>query len=269
MPTSFGQVIPVTGPNLGFPGTISRFADRIVAARVFTPFTSTNNLSFGDPAVLIPNVTGGVFDSIKDFVAHSVANAGLVASYFAGFAVREVQSALTYNQGTTPGLQQVGYYQAGQMSEVAERTSGTIQLSVGAPSAGDTVYSRILANAAVPAGTVGDWETNPAATDLFALTGATAANAGDTAITITATGVYVGQLVSGSGVQAGTYVVSGTGTAGSYSAIVLSKALTIATTTTTPFTFSNLAALPNVVARTGFVDANNMLEITIKSRDAA
>ena len=269
MPTSFGQVIPVTGPNLGFPGTISRFADRIVVARVFTPYTGTNNLSFGDPAVLIPNATGGVFDSIKDFVAYSVANAGLVASYFAGFAVREVQSALTYNQGTTPGLQQVGYYQAGQMSEVAERTSGTVQLSVGAPSAGDQVYSRVLLNAAVPAGTVGDWETNPVASDLFTLTGATAANAGDTAITLTATGVYVGQVVSGSGIAAGTYVVSGTGTAGSYSAIVLSKALTIAITTTTPLTFSNLAALPNVVARTGFVDANNMLEITIKVRDAA
>ena len=269
MPTSFGQVIPVTGPNLGFPGTISRFADRIVAARVFTPYTSTNNLSFGDPAVLIPNATGGVFDSIKDFVAHSVANAGLVAVYFAGFAVREVQSALTYNQGTTPGIQQVGYYQAGQMAEVAERTSGSVQLSVGAPNADDQVYSRVLANAAVPAGTVGDWETNPVASDLFTLTGVTGVAAGQTALTLTATGVYVGQVVSGPGIAAGTYVVSGTGTAGSYSAIVLSQAITTALTSTSPLTFSNLAALPNVVARTGFIDANNMLEITIKVRDAA
>ncbi len=269
MPTSFGQVIPVTGPNLGFPGTISRFADRIVAARAFTPYTSTNNLSFGDPAVLIPNATGGVFDSIKDFVAHSVANAGLVAVYFAGFAVREVQSALTYNQGTTPGIQQVGYYQAGQMAEVAERTSGSVQLSVGAPNAGDQVYSRVLANAAVPAGTVGDWETNPVASDLFTLTGVTGVAAGQTALTLTATGVYVGQVVSGPGIAAGTYVVSGTGTAGSYSAIVLSQAITTALTSTSPLTFSNLAALPNVVARTGFVDVNNVLEITIKVRDAA
>jgi hypothetical protein len=122
---------------------------------------------------------------------------------------------------------------------------------------------------AVTAGLIGDWETAPAASDLFTLTGATAAAAGQTAITLTATGVYVGQVVSGPGVAAGTYVVSGTGTAGSYSAIVLSQALTTAITATSPLTFSNLVALPNVVARTGFVDANNILEITIKSRNAA
>jgi len=131
------------------------------------------------------------------------------------------------------------------------------------------VYSRVLANAAVPAGTVGDWETNPVASDLFTLTGATGVAAGQTALTLTATGVYVGQVVSGPGIAAGTYVVSGTGTPGSFSAIVLSQAITTALTSTSPLTFSNLAALPNVVARTGFVDANNVLEITIKVRDAA
>ena len=67
----------------------------------------------------------------------------------------------------------------------------------------------------------------------------------------------------------GTYVVSGTGTAGSYSAIVLSQAITTALTSTSPLTFSNLVALPNVVTRTGYVDANNMVEITIKNRNAA
>jgi hypothetical protein len=269
MPTSFGQVIPVTGPNIGFPGSVSRVGERVITAREFSPFTSTNNLNFGDPAVIIPNATGGVYDSVADFVAHATSNIGLVASYFAGMAVREVQSQLTYGQGTVPGVQQVGYYYSAQMAEVLERGSGTVLLSVGSPNAEAQVYTRVVANAAVPAGFVGDWETNPAASDLFSLGTITAANAGSTSLTLTATGVYVGQVVSGPGIAAGTYVVSGTGTPGSFSAIVLSQAVTVAIATGTTLTFSNLVALPNVVARTGFVDANNMLEITVKVRNAA
>ena len=51
--------------------------------------------------------------------------------------------------------------------------------------------------------------------------------------------------------------------------VVLSQAITTALTNTSPLTFSNLVALPNVVTRTGYVDANNMVEITIKNRNAA
>jgi len=50
---------------------------------------------------------------------------------------------------------------------------------------------------------------------------------------------------------------------------VLSKGLDIAITATSALTFSNLIALPNVVARTGYVDANNTLEIVLKVRNAA
>ena len=271
MPTSlsFGQVIPVTGPVLGFPGTVSRVGERIITAREFVPVTSTNNLNFGDPAVLVPNSSGGYWDSVADFVAAATSNIGLIIAQFAGFAVHEVQTQLAYPAGQQPGILQVGYYAGSTMAEVLERGSGTVSLAVGAPNAGAQVYTRVVANAAVTAGYIGDWETNPAATDLFTLTGATAAAAGQTAITLTATGVYVGQPVSGPGIATGTYVVSGTGTAGSYSAIVLSQALTTAITSTSPLTFSNLVALPNVVARTGAVDANNVFEITIKSRNAA
>jgi hypothetical protein len=131
------------------------------------------------------------------------------------------------------------------------------------------VYTRVVLNAAIAAGLVGDWETNPADSDLFSLSGITGVAAGQTALTLTATGVYVGMVVSGPGVPAGTYVVSGTGTAGSYSAIVLSNAITTALTSTSPLTFSNLVALDGVVLRTGYVDANGMAEITIKNRKAA
>lgn len=268
--TSFGQSIPVTGPNIGFPCTVSRFGERVIAAREFVPYTSTNNLNFGDPAITIPNSSGGYYDSVADAVAHSVANIALIASNFAGFAVREVQSAITYPAGQTPGVLQVGYYVNDQMAEVLERGSGTVVLTVSnSPQQGDKVYTRVVLNAAIPAGFIGDWETEPAASDLFTLTGATAAAAGQTAITITATGVYVGQVVTGPGVPDGTYVVSGTGTAGSYSAIVLSQALTTAITATSPLTFSNLVALPRTVLRTGFVDANGVVEITIRERNAA
>jgi hypothetical protein len=193
-----------------------------------------------------------------------------VAAQFAGAAVREVQTQLTYPAGQTPGILQVGYYAPNSMAEVLERGSMTVLLTVGAPNAEAQVYTRVVQNLTnVPGTTIGDWETNPAATDLFTLTGVTGVAAGQTAITLTATNVYVGQVVSGPGIAPGTYVVSGTGTAGSYSAIVLSQAITTALTNTSPLTFSNLVALPNVVTRTGYVDANNMVEITIKNRNAA
>lgn len=274
MAQSFGQVISVLGPGIGFPGAVSRFGDTSISAKVFSPLTTTNNLSFGDPAIVIPNALGGYFTSVKDYIA-TIANTANIANYFAGMAVREVKTQIS-NQGTnnygagTPGTSSIGYYANQQMAEVLERGAGTVPLSVGAPNAGAQVYTRAVLNSAVTAGTVGDWETNPAASDLFTLNGITAAAAAATSLTgITFTGVYVGQVVTGPGVAAGTYVVSGTGTAGAYTTIVLSSGLTIAITATSVLTFSNLITLPNVIARTGYVDANNMLEIVIKVRNAA
>lgn len=264
MPTSFGQIIPVTGPNIGFAGTVSRIGERVIAAREFVPYTTTNNLNFGDPAVVIPNATGGYFDSVADYVAHAAANIGNVASLFAGMAVREVKTQLTYPAGQTPGIQQVGYYANLQMAEVLERGSGTIVLSVGTPNAEDQVYTRVVLNGAVPAGVIGDWETNPTASDLF--TTATTLTEGSTAATVASgTNIAVGQPISGAGIASGTYVAAVAGTA-----VTLSKAATATFATTgSILTFSNLVALPGVVARTGFVDANNMLEITIKNRVSA
>jgi len=267
---SFGQVIGVTGPNNGFQGTVSRFGERVITAREFVPYNAALNLNFGDPSVIIPNATGGVFDSVADFVANSTANIGLIAQYFAGMAVREVKTQLTYPAGQQPGIQQVGYYSNLQMAEVLERGSGTVLLSVGTPNAEAQIYTRVVLNTNVPAGFIGDWETNPAASDLFTLNGITAAAAAATALTgITFTNVFVGQVVTGPGIAPGTYVVSGTGTPGAYTALVLSNGLTTAITATSVLTFSNLVALPNVVARTGNLDSNSILEITIKVRNAA
>ena len=262
-PISFGQVIPVTGPVLGFAGTVSRIGERVITARQFVPTTSSNNLNFGDPAVLIPNATGGYWDSVKDFVAAGVGNIGLIASQFAGFAIREVQTQLTYPAGQAPGILQVGYYANGNMAEVLERGSGTLLLSVGAPNAGDQVYTRVVLNSAVTAGTIGDWETNPAASDLFTDVTPTG-TINTTSLTVTNANILVGQVVSGYGFAAGTYV-----TAYTPGTVTLSKALTLDVIAGQPVTFSNLVALPNMVARTGFVDANSMFEATIKTRNAA
>jgi hypothetical protein len=262
---SFGQTIPVTGPNIGFQGTVSRFGERVIAARQFVPYTSTNNLNFGDPAVVIPNSQGGYFDSVADFIAHATANIALLNTQFAGMAVREVKTQLTYPSNVTPGASpMVGLYSSGQMSEVLERGSGTVLLSVGTPSQNDQVYTRVVLNSAVTAGVVGDWETNPAATDLFAV--ATTLTEGSTAATVASgTNIQVGQLISGTGIAAGTYVAAVAGTS-----VTLSKAA-IATfaSTGSVLTFSNLFAIPGCVARTGYVDANNMLEITFERRYAA
>lgn len=260
---AFGQVIPVTGMNIGFPGAVSRFGERVIAARPFTPTTSTNNLSFGDPAVWVADATGGHYTSIADFVG-TVANIAKVAAQFAGMAVREVKTQLTYGQNVQPGVQQVGYYSTGQMAEVLERGSGTVVLSVGAPQNGDQVYSRVVLNGAVAAGVLGDWETNPAATDLFSV--ATTLTQGSTAATVASgTNIVVGQIITGAGIAPGTYVAAVAGTA-----VTLSQAATATFATTgSILTFSNLVALPGVVARTGYVDANSMLEITLKNRVAA
>jgi hypothetical protein len=265
---SFGQVINVTGPNNGFQGTVSRFGERVITAREFVPFTAANNLNFGDPAVIIPNAVGGYFDSVADFLAigafTTARNPGLVAQYFAGMTVREVKTQLTYPAGQTPGILQVGYYANLQMAEVLERGNGTILLSVGTPNSQAQVYTRVVLNSAVPAGFIGDWETNPAATDLFSTTGTATANS--TALTLaSATNTVNGQIVTGAGIASGSYIVSGGGTVN----VVLNLPTTQAVAAGTPVTLSNLVALADTVARTGNLDVNNILEITIKNRHAA
>lgn len=263
---SFGQVINVTGPNNGFQGTVSRFGERVIMARTFIPYNPVNNLFFGDPTVILPGVGngGGAVTSVADLVAHGAAGIGLIAKNFAGFAVREVKTQLTYGAGMQPGIQQVGYYANEQMAEVAERANGTILLSVGAPLSEDQVYTRVVLNNAVPAGFIGDWETNPAATDLFSTT-ATAAAIGTALTLASATNTVNGQVVTGPGIAPGTFIASGGGTVNA----VLNQATIGIIPAGTPVTISNLVALPNVVARTGNLDSNQILEITIKVRNAA
>lgn len=265
--TSFGQGIPVLGPNIGFPGAISRVGERVITARTVLS-TATYNLNFGDPAVIIPDADGGTFRSVYDYIKAAAANAGFVASQFAGMAVREVKSEITYPVNQAPGVSVVGYYQPGAMAEVLERGSGTVQLAVGAPNTQDPVYTRAVLNGAIAAGTIGDWETNPAATDLFSYpVGTGGAAAGQAVVPIAnTTNIQVGQVVTGQpGLPNGATVDSLVAN----TSVTLSGNLTQALAAGAELTFSNLIALPYVVARTGKVDANGMLEITLKVRNAA
>lgn len=270
--TSFGQVIPVTGPNLGFAGTISRQGERVVPSRVFTPFTSSNNMNFGDPAILIQTATGGVWTTVKDAVSSAIANTSLVVSNFAGVAVREVQTQLAYpyGAGIAPGQQQIGYYAPGQMADVMERGSATVLISVSnGPKAGSSIYTRVVANTAVPAGLVGDWEVGaPAATDQFTLAvGTGGAAVGQAVIPVASTtNIQVGQVVTGlAGIPSGAYIASFVAN----TSITISANLTSALAAGNLLNISNLVTLPYTVARTGLLDVNSMLEITLKIRNAA
>jgi hypothetical protein len=132
-----------------------------------------------------------------------------------------------------------------------------VVLAEGTPEANQPVYMRIVASL-LPTLAVGGFE---ASSDTVTQVGTAASG---TSVTLGAgTGVAVGQLVTGAGIAGGTYVagISGTG-------LTLSKAITAALSSTT-LTFANNVALPGVVFRTGFVDANNSVEITIKVRNAA
>jgi hypothetical protein len=83
----------------------------------------------------------------------------LTFGWFAGIAVREVKTQLTYP--VTPGASQVGVYQPGQMCEVLVRGSITAKVTVGTPVAGGPVYMRTILNGSIAAGIVGDLEAAP------------------------------------------------------------------------------------------------------------
>lgn len=98
---TFGQVIPVLGPNVGFPGKWSRTADTIIVARPVSP-TTANPLQFGAGAVLLQNATGGLWQSFADFLA-TATNAQYLKAYFAGIAVWNFKTQTSYTSlGQTP-----------------------------------------------------------------------------------------------------------------------------------------------------------------------
>jgi hypothetical protein len=151
---SFGGVIPVTALNLGFLGNVSRIGERVIAARQVLS-TTPNPISFGQACVIIPDATGGTWQSISDFIA----GAGtFTAPRFAGIAVRNVKTYLTYVGLGSVQTPQIGNYGPGQIAEVLERGSITVKINNGTPASQGPVYVRTVANAGIPAGVVGGLE---------------------------------------------------------------------------------------------------------------
>jgi hypothetical protein len=147
--------------NLGYPGTVSRSADCVIAARQIKA-TDPNGPKFGDPLVLNADSVGGTLSSLADFLTDG---GTFTAAHFAGVAVREVKVVNTY----FPVPASAGYL-PGDIADAIERGSVSVKVNVGTPVSQGTVYVRILANAGIPAGVVGGFEAAADGTNTVALT---------------------------------------------------------------------------------------------------
>lgn len=148
-----GTTVPLTGMLNGYPGTVTRNGDEVIAARAVRS-TDTVNVNFGDPLVLNGDSTGGTWSSVAGFI--TAGGTITTGTQIVAVAVRQVQTALQY-----PPTSGVGYYTPGQIADGLERGSIAVQLHVysTAPVAGGPVYVRIALNGAIPAGVVGGFET--------------------------------------------------------------------------------------------------------------
>lgn len=133
MSQSFGGVVAVGGPLIGFPGKWSRTADTIIVARPVSP-TTTNPLSFGAGAVLIANATGGYWQSLADYLA-TATNAANLQQNFAGvatwnFKVTGPYSSYSQAEGTTTTTTTSGSTAVGTSVVVTSATGLTVGQSV-------------------------------------------------------------------------------------------------------------------------------------------
>jgi hypothetical protein len=164
---SFGGVIPVLSLNLGFLGNVSRMGERVIAARQVLP-TTANPLNFGDSVVIVPDSTGGTYQSVKDFI---VGGGTFTAPRFAGIVCRNVKTNLIYVGLGNVQTPQIGQFAPGQMAEALERGSITVKINNGTPVSQGPVYLRILVNAGIPAGVVGGLEAVADGTNTVVLVG--------------------------------------------------------------------------------------------------
>lgn len=338
-PNSFGGVVPVTGPLVGFLGNISRMgSERTVVARPVLPTTATP-LQFGEGAVNIGNSTNGNYQSLRDYLGANAANAQNLQRDFAGVAARNVRTQGTYlsygqtyatpinttgtaSSGSTSlvvasatgiqigqsvegaGIQPgtlvtavsgttitlspvttaalstttvsfttpiagpvVGSYPQGVEGEVLLRGSITVSIAAGSVVENAAVYIRTVANANIAGTFVGDFE---AAADLATSAITIGTTIGSTALTTSAgTGLAVGQMITGPGIPANTYLVSGATTSW-----VMSQAALATIASGGAMSAYNTALLgtptdPFLVFRTGQIDSNNVSEVTLKNRHSA
>lgn len=244
-------VIPVTGLNLGPVGSVSQ-SDFPLRTPRQVKSTDTNSIAFGEPMVLNSDNT---YSSVKTALA---AQAGSVqAGTPLAIAAANTRTNPTFNMAgsggvTTPG----GSYAPGNIADGLTQGTINIQVNNGTPTAGGSVYVRLVANASIPAGVVGGFE---AAADDVSTTGT--ASSGSTALTVASgTGIAVGQLVTGAGIAPGTYVSAVSGTS------VTLSAATTAALSTTAVKFSNCVAVNCMKFKTGVLGSDGTAQVTIPTR---
>jgi hypothetical protein len=168
----FGQVIPVTGPYLGFPGKVTRLGKRGITARQVLA-TTPNNIPFGMPVVIIPTAGGGdTVVSVVDYVGTGSGQQSgtFTAAKLAGVAIAEVTSNINYASYLSLAPS-VGFYAPGLICEFLEEGSIAVQINNGTPASQGIVYVRIALNGAIPAGVIGDFEAVADGANTVALSG--------------------------------------------------------------------------------------------------
>jgi len=146
--------------NQGFLGNFARNADCIIVNRIIKPGASYAGPNFGDPVALL---SGNLFQALPDFI--TVDSGSFTLANFAGVAVREVKTFVTYQPTPT-----IAGYLPGQPCDVIERGSVSVRCRVGTPTAGGAVYVRITLNGAIPAGIIGGFEAAADGGNTIALT---------------------------------------------------------------------------------------------------
>ena len=146
------KVIPVTGLNLGPVGSVSQ-SDFPLRTPRQVKSTDTKSVAFGEPVVLNSDNT---YSSVAQFIA---GGGTLLAATPLGIAVANTRTNPTFPMAgslgvVTPG----GSYAPGVVADVLTQGTVNVQVNNGTPTAGGTVYVRVLLNGAIPAGVVGGIE---------------------------------------------------------------------------------------------------------------
>jgi len=246
-------VIPVKGLYLGFVGNISNEGYSLRTARQVNP-TDTNNIAFGETFVLNTNNT---YSSLKTYIQ----NGGSLAFPLAlGIAASNVNINPTYS--AFPGSQDVltpgGVYVPSAMMDGLVQGTINVSCNNGTPTAGGNVYIRTATDSAIPAGVVGGLEAQ-ADTNTVATT-ATAASGASTITVASATNLLVGQVLTGTGLQANTTITSITGTS------VGISLPTTAALSATAVTASTTLLYPNFKWKTGYLETDLTAQVTILQR---
>lgn len=156
----FAQVIPVTGPNFGVPGNLSRLGDPLTVSKPVLNSTP-DTILFGQAVVVIPETAapGDAVVSAFDYIlatAQGGQGGTFTAAKFGGIAVREVKTNLVFPEN--PDVPASAGYAPGQDCGFAVRGTVSVYVQNGTPASQGTVYIRKTYNPAFPNGVVGGFE---------------------------------------------------------------------------------------------------------------